>query len=58
MLSYGSIKSTLTNKRRPNHDLECPFNMWKILKIAKGFDPCQFMRVAQAEMGRYYSQMH
>ena len=28
------------------------------LKIAKSFDPCQPARIAQADMGRYFSQMH
>ena len=32
--------------------------MQKNLKIAKSFDPCQPARTSQADMNRYFSQMH
>ena len=49
---YVSIKSVWSNKR-PTYDVEWSFNTQ-----TKSFGPCQPARTAQADMGRYFSQMH
>ena len=51
-----SIKSISSNNRA-NYEVELSFEQKKI-RIAKSFGPCQPARIAQADMGQYFSQMH
>ena len=55
--NYGSIKSIFSNKKTTNS--WCRMDIWhaEILKIAKSFGPCQPAQTAQADMGRYFSQI-
>ena len=54
---YGPIKPILSNNRLKN-EVELWFSHAERLKTAKGFGQCQPAYTAQADMGRYFSQMH
>ena len=50
-------KSVLSNNRL-NNNIEWSFEHAKYLRIAKSFGPHQPARIAQADVDRYFSQMH